>query len=116
MDRQETEFGIRTFAFDADKGFFLNGKPYPIYGTCNHQDHAGVGVAVPNTTFLRYLQPGYATVDASIGISKDNWSVELYGQNLGNSHASTFTSSAQFIQSEVPLRPRVIGVKVGAHF
>ena len=77
---------------------------------------SGVGVAVPNTTFLRYLQPGYATVDASIGISKDNWSVELYGQNLGNSHASTFTSSAQFIQSEVPLRPRVIGVKVGAHF
>lgn len=77
---------------------------------------SGTGVTIPNTTFLRYLQPAYTTFDASIGISKDNWYAELYGQNLGNSNASTFTSSAQFIKSEVPLRPRVIGVKVGAHF
>jgi iron complex outermembrane receptor protein len=37
----------------------------------------------------------------------------VYGTNLGNNDASVFTSSAQFIQSEVPLRPRVLGVKVG---
>ena len=54
VDRQETEFGIRTFAFDADKGFFLNGQPYPIYGTCNHQDHAGVGAALPDA--LQYFR------------------------------------------------------------
>src|SRR5208282_1972780 len=48
VDRKETEFGLRTFAFDADKGFFLNGKPYVIKGTCNHQDHAGVGSALPD--------------------------------------------------------------------
>ena len=47
-DRVETEFGIRTVAFDPDKGFLLNGKPYVIKGTCNHQDHAGVGVALPD--------------------------------------------------------------------
>jgi beta-galactosidase len=29
-------------------GFFLNGKPLKIQGTCNHQDHAGVGAAVPD--------------------------------------------------------------------
>jgi beta-galactosidase len=34
--------------FDADKGFFLNGKPLKIQGTCNHQDHAGVGAALPD--------------------------------------------------------------------
>jgi len=34
--------------FDADKGFFLNGKPVKIKGTCNHQDHAGVGEAIPD--------------------------------------------------------------------
>ena len=54
VDRQETEFGIRTFAFDADKGFFLNGKPYVIKGTCNHQDHAGVGAALPDA--LQYFR------------------------------------------------------------
>ena len=48
VDRVETEFGIRTFAFDKDKGFLLNGQPYELYGTCNHQDMAGVGAALPD--------------------------------------------------------------------
>jgi beta-galactosidase len=48
VDRKETEFGIRTLSFDAEKGFLLNGKPYLIKGTCNHQDFAGVGVALPD--------------------------------------------------------------------
>jgi beta-galactosidase len=47
-DRDETMFGVRTIRFDADKGFFLNGKPVKIKGTCNHQDHAGVGAALPD--------------------------------------------------------------------
>ncbi len=47
-DRYETSFGIRTIAFDADRGFSLNGKPVKIQGTCNHQDHAGVGSALPD--------------------------------------------------------------------
>ena len=45
----ETPFGIRTIRFDAAKGFFLNGKSVKIQGVCNHQDFAGVGVAVPDT-------------------------------------------------------------------
>ena len=48
VDQIETTFGIRTAVFDPDKGFVLNGKPYPIYGVCNHQDHAGVGAAIPD--------------------------------------------------------------------
>ena len=48
VDQKETIFGIRTAVFDADKGFLLNGKPCPIYGVCNHQDHAGVGAAIPD--------------------------------------------------------------------
>jgi len=48
VDQKETGFGIRTAVFDPEKGFVLNGKPYPIYGTCNHQDHAGVGAAIPD--------------------------------------------------------------------
>ena len=48
VDQMETEFGIRTMAFDGTNGFLLNGKPYAIKGTCNHQDHAGVGIGVPD--------------------------------------------------------------------
>jgi len=48
VDEDATTFGIRTLRFDADKGFFLNGKPVKVKGTCNHQDHAGVGEAIPD--------------------------------------------------------------------
>jgi beta-galactosidase len=48
VDRYETPFGIRTIRFDKDRGFFLNGQPVKIKGTCNHQDHAGVGAALPD--------------------------------------------------------------------
>ncbi len=48
VDEYETTFGIRTIKFDPDKGFFLNGEHVKIKGTCNHQDHAGVGTAIPD--------------------------------------------------------------------
>lgn len=47
VDSASVPCGFRTLRFDADKGFFLNDQPLKIQGTCNHQDHAGVGVAVP---------------------------------------------------------------------
>jgi beta-galactosidase len=47
-DGERVSFGVRTLAFDASKGFFLNGKSLKIQGTCNHQDHAGVGAALPD--------------------------------------------------------------------
>jgi len=48
VDRYETPFGIRTIKFDAEQGFFLNGKSVKVKGTCNHRDHAGLGVALPD--------------------------------------------------------------------
>lgn len=48
VDRVETPFGLRTVGFDANRGFLLNGQPYPLKGTSNHQDHAGVGSALPD--------------------------------------------------------------------
>ena len=47
-DAERVTFGVRTAAFDAKKGFLLNGKQVKIQGTCNHQDHAGVGAALPD--------------------------------------------------------------------
>ena len=48
VDQIKTPFGIRTLAFDANKGFLLNGQPYFIKGVCIHQDQGGVGIAVPD--------------------------------------------------------------------
>ena len=48
LDTYDTTFGIRTLRWDANKGFFLNGKPLKIKGFANHEDHAAVGVAVPD--------------------------------------------------------------------
>jgi beta-galactosidase len=47
-DAERVSFGVRTLLWDADKGFFLNGKRVELKGTCNHQDHAGVGAALPD--------------------------------------------------------------------
>jgi len=77
---------------------------------------SGAGVTIPTTTYLRYLQPGYVTLDGSVGVNIKNYTISVYGSNLFDSHASTFTSSAQFIKSEVPLRPRVIMAKIAAKF
>ena len=49
MDAVTNTCGFRTIRFDADKGFFLNDQPLKLHGVCNHQDHAGVGVAVPDS-------------------------------------------------------------------
>ena len=49
VDVTTTTFGIRTIRYDADKGFFLNGRRVEIQGTANHQDFAGVGIAVPDS-------------------------------------------------------------------
>ncbi|HME41076.1 MAG TPA: TonB-dependent receptor [Steroidobacteraceae bacterium] len=65
------------------------------------------------TSRLRFENPAYSTFAASVGIAKDAWNAMLYGENLANSHASTFTSTDNFIVEQTPLRPRVLGVSFG---
>lgn len=48
IDQYETNLGIRSIRFDANEGFFLNGKHLKLVGSNNHQDHAGVGCAIPD--------------------------------------------------------------------
>lgn len=49
LDSFTSTIGFRTIAIDSEKGFFLNGKAVKLYGTCNHQDFAGVGTAVSDS-------------------------------------------------------------------
>ena len=46
-DVYTTTTGIRDIDFDADKGFLLNGQQLKLKGVNMHQDHAGVGAAIP---------------------------------------------------------------------
>ncbi len=50
-DVRETRFGIRECRFDADKGFFLNGRHLKIKGLCLHHDAAGVGIGMTESLF-----------------------------------------------------------------
>src|SRR5581483_2616993 len=56
IDSVCVRFGIRTVTIDKDKGLFLNGQPIKIQGVCCHQDHAGVGSALPD--YLQYYRIG----------------------------------------------------------
>ncbi|XQA66246.1 beta-galactosidase GalA [Xanthomonas sacchari] len=47
-DATTTRFGVRRLQFDPQRGLLLNGAAYKLHGTNNHQDHAGVGTAIPD--------------------------------------------------------------------
>jgi beta-galactosidase len=49
VDEAEVAVGFRTQHFDPDRGFFLNAQPVKLKGVCIHQDHAGLGVALPDS-------------------------------------------------------------------
>lgn len=55
IDSINTRFGIRDVSVTVN-GLFINGKYVKIKGVCNHQDHAGVGVALPD--YLQYYRVG----------------------------------------------------------
>lgn len=46
IDKVEQPLGLRYYATDADRGFFLNGKHLPLHGVCRHQEWAAVGNAL----------------------------------------------------------------------
>ncbi|MEM8524106.1 MAG: sugar-binding domain-containing protein [Bacteroidota bacterium] len=56
IDEYTTTFGIRSFQFDPQTGFFLNGKNHKIKGVCLHHDGGLVGAAVPKGVWRRRLQ------------------------------------------------------------
>jgi outer membrane receptor protein involved in Fe transport len=97
--------------------------PYVQFGA-THNGHsftqAGsnptIGAGAISTSRLRFENPAYTIYDASFGVAKDAWNVNVYGENLGNSNASTFVSTDQFIVAQTPLRPRILGVSFGYKF
>ncbi len=117
----KAEFSLRArydWKFDDYKAFASVGATHTgnSFSQLQGQTNGDTVVGPPTTTILRYEMPAYTLWDASFGLAKDSWTAEVYGQNLGDSNASVFTSSAQFIKAETPVRPRVLGVKIGYKF
>lgn len=62
------------------------------------------------TYFTKFRMPSWTTVDASVGVSKDHWTVSLAGSNLTDQNKSLYTTDTEMILTETPMRPRVISL------
>ncbi|MBS0613989.1 MAG: TonB-dependent receptor, partial [Proteobacteria bacterium] len=61
-------------------------------------------------------QPGYTTYDCAFGINHDNWTVQIFGQNITDTRGKAFISSSQAIETQTVIRPRVLGIRFGMKF
>src|SRR5437588_1821254 len=113
------------FSFRARYDWSVGGyTPYVQFGA-THSGHSFTQAGA-NPTFLpgqtvsnsrgRFENPAYSVYDASFGVAKDAWYLNVYCENLSNSNASVFVSSDQFIVAQTPLRPRVLGAAFGYKF
>jgi iron complex outermembrane receptor protein len=63
-----------------------------------------------------YDQASFSTYDASTGVSRGAWSLQVYGQNLTDTRANLFSSDAQFVHAEIVNRPRTVGLSYSFKF
>jgi beta-galactosidase len=56
VDQRTTSFGVRTIAFDSNRGFLLNDEPLKLKGLCLHSEAGSLGAAVPDASYLRRLR------------------------------------------------------------
>lgn len=114
--RARYDWNMSDFSWFVQGGVLYVGSMYNNTNTDPTVDGDTSAINHINTALFRFHMDSYTTFDASFGVAKDAWSVQVFGQNLSNSNASTFTSTAQFVKTEVPLRPRVLGLKIGMKF
>ena len=83
-DEKEVRFGIREFSVDPDKGFFLNGRHYPLRGVSKHQDRLGVGNAVSRNDLeedMRIIKELGATTIRLAHYQHDQYFYDLCDEN-----------------------------------
>jgi iron complex outermembrane receptor protein len=110
--RLRYEWAVNAYNAFAQAGATHTGHSFTQSGS-NPPLSAGSNVS---TTNIRFEDPAFTEYDAAVGIAKDAWTAELYGQNLTDVIESVFTSSTQFVPAEAITRPRVIGVRFGYKF
>ena len=119
LDRTELHTGFRTIRFDAERGFFLNGQPLKLHGVCIHQDHAGVGVAVPTAIWefrLRRLKDmgvnairfAHNTVAPEVMDLTDRLGLLVMNENRNFSASAEVTAQLEWLVRRDRNRPSVI--------
>jgi iron complex outermembrane recepter protein len=63
-----------------------------------------------------YDQPGFTTYEASLGVGKDAWLVQLHGENITDARYVTFINSDQFVKEDFVGRPRTVGLNYSYKF
>lgn len=65
---------------------------------------------------VAFYDPSYTAYDVSVGISKDAWSVSLYGENLTDTLATLYSSYAEYVKMNTINRPRTLGIRFSHKF
>ncbi|MFL6599713.1 MAG: TonB-dependent receptor [Steroidobacteraceae bacterium] len=71
---------------------------------------------IDQVTPTRYEQPGFTTYDASVGVSKDAWMVQVYGTNITDVRGDLFSSYSQFVKMNTITRPRTVNLEFSYKF
>jgi outer membrane receptor protein involved in Fe transport len=65
---------------------------------------------------IAYTLPAYTSGDASIGIAKDNWNLQLYATNVTDKRGIVYSTYAQRIKEDTVIRPRTLNLRIGYKF
>jgi iron complex outermembrane recepter protein len=110
--RARYDWGFHEYNMFAQVGFTYSTSSWT---QTSNNPSLSTGGAV-NTTLLRFENPAYGLLDASVGVAKDQWTVQFFGENLADRNVSLFTSTGQFVVAQTPTRPRVLGLTIGYKF
>jgi iron complex outermembrane receptor protein len=105
--RARYEIPLNEYHAFAQVGVSRNGGSY---STTDHLTKTLQGASVD------FYNPGYTTYDAALGVTKDAWSVGLYGENLSNTMGVPYSSYAEWIKANTVIRPRTLTVKFSYGF
>ena len=114
-DETTTRFGVRSFKVDPKKGFFLNGKSYPLHGVSRHQDRKGLGNAITremhdedmalikeigaNTIRLAHYQHDQYFYDLCDEVGMVVWAeIPYISEHMPNGRANTISQMEELIE------------------
>jgi outer membrane receptor protein involved in Fe transport len=82
-----------------------------------HTDHSYSSILTAgNFEPQRQNQNPYSTCDISLGVKKDPWLIEAYGENITDTRAQLYVNGFQFVQQVVTNRPRTLGARMSLKF
>jgi iron complex outermembrane recepter protein len=91
-----------------------------VQAAATHQAHSYASTDRLTKDFqgnsVAYDDPGFSTYDASLGVSRDGWQVQFYGENLTDTRAQLYANYAQWYKAVTINRPRTLGVHFSYKF